>query len=115
MSVVINLSKSSVEMNLCVLVDKLFSLPEIECIKIRKLEIRKNNKNEMIKSAVKECYHDIYSDIDLCVVIKLSLESEVSPDEYVKHIEHWGFPKGRFWAYALSLKTVCTELYAKMG
>ncbi|MDE5748096.1 MAG: hypothetical protein K2I21_11040 [Acetatifactor sp.] len=93
MGVVINLSKDSVEMNLCMLVDKLFSLPEIECVKIRKLEIRKSNKNEMIKSAVKECYHDIYSDIDLCVVVKLSVESEISSDEYVKHIEHWGFPK----------------------
>lgn len=87
----IDLRKGSVEKNLCVLADKLFSLPEIECIKIREREIRKSNKREMISLAVNECYHDSYSDIDLCVVAKLSVEGGISPDEYVKHIEHWGF------------------------
>lgn len=90
---VIDLSKSSVENNLRLLVDKLFSLPEVACIKIRALEIRRNNQNEMIKAAVNECYHDIYSDMDLCVVVTLPVESEISPDAYGKHMEHWGFPR----------------------
>ena len=88
----IELSKDAVEINLCLLADKLFSLPEIECITIKKLEIRKSNKENMIKLAVNECYHDSYSDIDLCVVVKLLSEGGISPDEYVKHVEHWGFP-----------------------
>lgn len=89
---VINLSKNSIEVNLCLLVDKLFSLPEIECVKIRKLIICRNNKDKMIKSAVNECYHDSYSDIDLCIVVHLPAEGGISSDEYLKHIEHWGFP-----------------------
>lgn len=88
----IELSKGSMKMNLCLLVDKLFSLPEIEYIKIRELEIHKDNKNEMIELAINECFHDSYSDIDLCVVVKLLAEGGISPDEYMKHIEHWGFP-----------------------
>lgn len=92
LSVVIELSKESVKTNLYLLADKLLSLPEIECIKVRGLKIHESNKNEMIKSAVNKCYHDSYSDIDLCVVVKLSVEGEISPDEYIKHIEHWGFP-----------------------
>ena len=88
----IELTKKAVEMNFELLVNKLLSLPEIECIKIRKLEICQSNKAEMIKSAVNECYHDSYSDIDLCVIINLSAKGGISPDEYVKHIEHWGFP-----------------------
>ncbi|MDE7222832.1 MAG: hypothetical protein K2O34_03490 [Acetatifactor sp.] len=86
----IELSKNSVEINLYSLADKLLSLPEIECIKIRGLEIRRSNQKEMIKSAVNECYHDSYSDIDLCVVVRLSDEGGISPGEYVKHIERWG-------------------------
>lgn len=44
------------EHSLFLLVNKLLSLPEIGCIKIRELEIHRNNKNEMIKPAVNECY-----------------------------------------------------------
>lgn len=93
MHVVIDLSKRFVEKKLCLLAEKLLSLPEVTCIRIRKLEIHRNNKNEMIKSAVNECYHDIYSDIDLCVVVTLPAESEITPDVYGKHMEHWGFPR----------------------
>lgn len=88
----IHLSKDIVEVNLCLLLDQLFALPEIECVKIRKLIICRNNKDKMIKSAVNECYHDRYSDIDLCAVVHLPAEGGVSSDEYLKHIEHWGFP-----------------------
>ncbi len=88
----IELSKGSFEINLCRLADKLFLLPEIECIRIKTMEICRSNKNEMIKSAIDKCYHDSYSDIDLSVVVRLSAEGGISSDEYVKHIEHWGFP-----------------------
>lgn len=88
----IELSKDSVERHLCSLADKVLSLPEIEYIKIRKLEIHKGNQYQMIKSAVNESYHDSYSDIDLCVVVRLSAEGGISPDEYVEHVGHWGFP-----------------------
>lgn len=87
----IDLSKDSVERNLCLLVDRLLSLPEIAYIKIKEREIRRNNKNETIPLAVDECYHDSYSDIDLCAAVKLSAKGGITPDEYVKHIEHWGF------------------------
>ena len=89
---VIDLSKDSVRMNLCLFVDKLLSLPEIEYIKIRELKIRRDNKNEMIRSAIDECYHDSYSDIDLSILVKVSNGGGITPDEYVKHVEHWGFP-----------------------
>ena len=88
---VIQLSKNAVEVNLQLVADKQFSLPEVECIKIMDLEIYKSNSIEMIKSAVNECYHDSHSDIDLCVVVNLSDDGRVSPEEYVKHIEHFGF------------------------
>lgn len=90
-SIMIALSKDAVEINFNLLADKLFSLPEIACIKVGELEIHRDGRNEMIKSAVNECYHDSYSDIDLCVVIRLPAEGGVSPDEYVKHVERWGF------------------------
>lgn len=88
----IKLDKDSMKKNLCVLADSLFSLPEVECIKIKEVEIRAINKDKMIDLAMDECFHDCYSDVDLCVVVKLSAEGGVSPDEYLKHIEHWGFP-----------------------
>lgn len=88
----IKLSKDSFETNLGVFVDKLFTHPEIKCIKIKELEICRDNKNDTIKSAVNKSYHDAYSDIDLCAVVELSAESKIMPDVYIKNIEHWGFP-----------------------
>lgn len=111
----IKLDKDSMKKNLCVLADSLFSLPEVECIKIKEVEIRAINKDKMIDLAMDECFHDCYSDVDLCVVVKLSAEGGVSPDEYLKHIEHWGFPWETILAYPLRLKAACTELYSKMG
>lgn len=88
----IELSKDSIKINLCMFLDRLLSLPEVEYIKIKEVEIREINKDKAIGSAMDECFHDCYSDIDLCVAVRLSAESGVSPDEYLKHTEHWGFP-----------------------
>lgn len=85
------LSKDSIQTNFSQLVDKLLSLSEIACIKVGELEIHRDNKEEAIKLAINECFHDSYSDIDLYVVVKLSSEGGISPDEYIKHIEHLGF------------------------
>ena len=59
----IKLSKDSAETNLGVFVDKLFSHPEVKCIKIKELEISGDNKNKTIISAVNKIYHDAYSKI----------------------------------------------------
>lgn len=71
MQAVIDLSKDFVETNFRLFVDKLLSLPEVFCIKIRELEIYRDYKTEMIKSAVDKSYHDGYSDIDLCAIVRL--------------------------------------------
>lgn len=89
----LELSKAAVEANLGVFIDNLFLLPEVACVKIKGLEIcRDDNKNDKIKLAVNKSYHDSYSDIDLCVMVKLSAKGGVASDAYIKHIEHWGFP-----------------------
>ena len=87
----IELSKDFVETNFRLFVDKLLSLPEVFCIKIRELEIYRDYKKEMMKSAVDKSYHDGYSDIDLCAVVRLPAENKTAPDDYMKHMEHWGF------------------------
>lgn len=88
----IELSKDSVETHLNLFVDKLFSLPEVNCVKIKKMEIHRDNRSGLLKSAVDESYHDCYSDIDLCAVVQLAAGDKAVQDAYVKRIEHWGFP-----------------------
>lgn len=88
----IELSKGSIKINFGLLVDRLFSLPEIAYIKVKGLELHRSNKTDMLPFAINECFHDVYSDIDLCVVVKLSTKGGVSPDAYIRHVAHWGFP-----------------------
>lgn len=88
----IELGKYSIEVNLGLFIDKLFLLPEVVCVKIKSLEIYRENKEEMIKPAVNGSYHDVFSDIDLCVIVKLPKGDGITPDAYLRHIEHWGFP-----------------------
>ena len=88
----IECGKEAVAVNFSLLVEKLLFLPEIECVKVREVEIRRENRDITVPLAVSACYHDCCSDIDLCVVVKYA-EGGIAPDVYVKHIEHWGFAR----------------------
>lgn len=88
----VNCYKEAVTVNFSLLAETLLSLPEIECVKVRDVEIRRENRDETVPLAVDACYHDRYSDIDLCAVVKYA-EGGSSPEAYVTHTERWGFAR----------------------
>lgn len=88
----IDCSKEAVTVHFGLLAEKLLSLPEIECVKVREVEIRREDRDKTVPLAVNACYHDRYSDIDLCAVVQYA-EGGISPEDYVRHTERWGFAR----------------------
>lgn len=91
MSKKIQIDREIIETNLNSFIDRLLLLDEIECVKIRDVEIRNNpNKVLRVREAMDECFHDCYSDVDLSIVVNLSKNDKVSSKEYMKHIKRFG-------------------------
>lgn len=88
----IDCGKEAVTVQFGLLAEKLLSLPEIECIRVREVEIRREDRDKTVPLAVNACYHDRCSDIDLCAVVQYA-EGGIAPEDYVKHTEHWGFAR----------------------
>ena len=73
------------------LMNHIFCLPEIDCIKIRDVIIERDEKRtEHLREAIDKSYHDCYSDVDLAVVVKLSDKDSVTSTEYMKYKERFG-------------------------
>lgn len=79
-------------------IDKIFSLPETCAVKIREIVIEKIHTKEYrlerIKNAVELSYHDVLSDIDMVVVVKLP--TNIKPDQYMKRIDRYGVAKENY-------------------
>ena len=87
----IQMNRDIIETNLNSFIDRILSLHEIECVKIRDVEIRSNSNQVLrVKEALDESFHDCYSDVDLSIVVNLSINDIVTPKEYMKHIERFG-------------------------
>lgn len=50
----------------------LFNLPEVEKIIIKDIEIPSLDDDFIISGAIDECFHDIYSDVDILINVKLN-------------------------------------------
>ena len=88
----IDCGKEAVTVQFGLLAEKLLSLSEIECVKVRDVEIRRENQEKTVPLAVSVCYHDRYSDIDLCAVVQYAKDG-ITPEDYIKRTEHWGFAR----------------------
>lgn len=79
-------------------IDTAFSLPETSAVKIRDIVIEKIHTKEyrleLIKNAVEISYHDVLSDIDMVVVVKLA--PNIKPDQYMKMIDRYGITKDNY-------------------
>lgn len=72
-------------------INNIFLLPEINCVKIRDVVIKKGEKRtDKLEEAMDKSYHDCYSDVDLSIVINISSKDVIGPKEYMKRIERFG-------------------------
>lgn len=87
-------NRENVRLELNKLLSRVFTLEEIDCVKIRDIEIRSNaHREEKVEEALEESYHDCYSDVDLAVVVKLSPKDVVTQMQYMKRIDRFGFDR----------------------
>ncbi|MGN1159135.1 MAG: hypothetical protein ACI4SE_02955 [Lachnospiraceae bacterium] len=85
------ISREIVKRELDHFIDNIFLMPEINCVKIRDIVIKKGVKREdELEKAIDKSYHDCYSDVDLSVVVSLSSKDTISPAEYMRHMERFG-------------------------
>ena len=85
-------NKENVRVELNKLLSAIFALEEIDCVKIRDIEIRNDaRREEKVEEALEESYHDCYSDVDLAVVVKLSPKETITQAQYMKRIDRFGF------------------------
>lgn len=74
------------------LCERILELPEILQIQIRDIVITKeSNLTAAVTAAMDAGYHDCLSDVDLAVKAALSPADTTNPDEYMKHMERFGF------------------------
>ncbi len=89
----VEISKNIIIKELNKRIEDIFSLPETCSVKIRDIVIEKIQSQETIQEsilkAVENCYHDVLSDTDLAVTVKLSPYDTVTPDQYMQMIERY--------------------------
>lgn len=93
----IEISKEIIYQELIKRIDKIFALPEVCAVKIKDINIEKSQPKEkiyiLLKQAVEISYHDALSDIDMSVMVKLSSENTVTPQQYMKMINRYGITR----------------------
>lgn len=85
------IDKEIVTMELNFFIDNIFLFPEVDCVKIRDVIIKRDEeKSEKVREAMDKSYHDCYSDVDLSVVVRISRRDVMTPAEYMKRIDRFG-------------------------
>lgn len=93
----IEITPYTMQQDLESMIRTIFSLPETTRVIIKDIIIEKTQSEETrhqsITSAVKQSYHDILSDIDLTIPIKLSPSDKITPDLYASAIGRYGITR----------------------
>lgn len=86
----ISLSKENMERSFLDYLGEIFKHPEISSAVAKEIVITRETVDEAGKKAFEACYHDKYSDIDICLNVILPRNGSVSPEEYIRRIDRFG-------------------------
>lgn len=93
----IEINKNIIYEELKTKIEKIFSLPETSAVKIKGIVIEKTQDKDyiykMAKQAVEISYHDVLSDIDMSVTVKLSSKDAITKEQYVKMLDRYGITR----------------------
>ena len=70
--------------------DRFFAHPEIASATVRDIVITRETVNEAGRRAFDAGFHDLYSDIDLSLKVRLPENGTVTPEDYLKRIDRFG-------------------------
>jgi len=86
----INLSKESMEALFLQYLGDIFAHPEVVNATVKEVVITRETMEEAGKNAFNASFHDLYSDVDISVKIRLPEDGSVTADEYMKRIDRFG-------------------------
>ena len=86
----INLSKERMEALFLQYLGDIFAHPEVVNATVKEVVITRETMEEAGKNAFNASFHDLYSDVDISVKIRLPEDGSVNADEYMKRIDRFG-------------------------
>ena len=96
----LDINKDIIYCELMKRIEAIFLLKETYAVKIRDIVIEKTQnieqKQSLAKQAVDICYHDVLSDIDLAVIVKIPPEDCITTTRYMNRIDRYGITKDNY-------------------
>ena len=89
----ISLSKESMLDAFLKYLEEIFEHPEIYNARVRDIVITRETINDAGKEAFEAGFHDIYSDIDLSLKVRLPKNGSLTAEDYMKRIDRFGVTK----------------------
>ena len=86
----ISLKKEKMEELFLHYLQELFEHPEISSACVKGVVITRETSKDSRKSAFESCFHDLFSDVDISVKVRLPKDGSVTPEEYLKRIDRFG-------------------------
>ena len=86
----ISLTKDRMEELFLQYLADIFGYPEVISCCAKEVEITRETLVEAGKKAFEASFHDLYSDVDLSVRVRLPKDGSVTPEEYNKRIDRFG-------------------------
>ena len=86
----ISLSKEKMQELFLQFLQDIFKHPEIISCCVKKITITRETLEESGRKAFDASFHDLYSDVDLSVRVRLSKDGSVTAEEYTKRIDRFG-------------------------
>lgn len=97
-----DINKDTIQDELTILLVRVFQLPEVKKVVIKEIEIFSADEKDKIKKSVKDCYHDILSDVDLGIHVTLHPDDIGSGQGYYSNTERLGLTRENYLGLAFS-------------
>lgn len=86
------LNRESMEKAFQQMVQRAFLLPEISAVKVRDVVLERNGDLPgRIRRAMDAGWHDVLSDVDVCVVVRKNPEENTDENVYMHRLDRFGF------------------------
>lgn len=100
-------------------IEKIFSLPETYAVTIKDIVIEKSqNKSvveELVKQAVALSYHDVLSDVDISVRVRLPRKNGITSVQYVKRLDRYGITRNCYLGLMFIPENMMYRIILKNG
>ena len=90
------------ERELTVLLKRLFTLPEVNKVQIRDIDIFSADESQKIRSSIDKCYHDVLSDIDVGIHVTLHPDDLGNGHGYLSNPQRIGLSRDNYLGLAFS-------------